>query len=144
MPEKCELCGRPKATADDWKNIPEGQGPEICWRTVGDPANCCTEAEAVERLNGDVARLEDQLDLANTVTASLYADNKNLTAERDRLLQDIESGFMVGSYARLKELQRGEAEKYRLRDYVRELEKWCRETQDNCSVFSDPPLEVGK
>lgn len=31
----CLRCGYPVATPDDWRDIPEGEGDDLCWSTKG-------------------------------------------------------------------------------------------------------------
>lgn len=68
--ERCHTCDRPKATDEDWKKIPEGQGEHLCWEVpcrdtpvdwraralvaeaVADEATCCEKCIVCERWIG--------------------------------------------------------------------------------------------
>ena len=31
MTDRCPTCDRPKASPQDWENVPEGEGEHLCW-----------------------------------------------------------------------------------------------------------------
>lgn len=62
---------------------------------------------------------------------------KIITAERDQLLKDIESGFMPGAYARLSSLQLAERQRDRMRAMLRKLAGECAECNGRGYTFSD-------
>jgi hypothetical protein len=31
-PPRCEFCGRVRATEEDWLDLSDGEGAELCWR----------------------------------------------------------------------------------------------------------------
>lgn len=52
----------------------------------------------------------------------MMAEITRLRGELEAMRRDLESGFMAGAYARLKNLQKSEAEVSRLTERVKELE----------------------
>lgn len=68
------------------------------------------------------ALMDIQAKTWNAELETLRAQLTAMTAERDKLLSDIEAGSMPGAYARLKNLQNAERERDRMRDALKEIQ----------------------
>lgn len=57
----CPTCDRREATDDEWRDVPEGARPDLCWSDPGCRANAVNWRERALAAEAEVERVRDRL-----------------------------------------------------------------------------------